>query len=90
MRAGNGDRNLETFVRAGGKVDIYRASSAALRDAVQKVEGLKRFSVLLEQPTKHLGYWFEQAVLVLEPGQWAWNTQGAEDKAKKIVSTLAN
>ena len=89
MRAGNGERNLEAFVRAGGKVDIHRASSAALREAVKKVDRLRCFSILLQQPTKHAGYWFEQAILALEPGQWAWNTQGAEDKAKNIVASLA-
>jgi hypothetical protein len=86
MRSGNGDSNLETFVRNGGRADIYRASSASLNEAVDRDEHLKRLAVFVRQPSKHIGYWFEQAILTFEQDQWAWNTRQAESKAKNFVA----
>jgi len=90
MRAGNGDRNLENYVRAGGRVDIHRSRGNTIRRAIDEGKALKGFAPLVAQATKHIAYWVEQIILASEPGQWAWNTNGADTATRRFVASLAS
>jgi hypothetical protein len=89
MRSGNGERNLIRYLNAVGKVEIHRISARGLAETVAHVQKLRVFAPLLLQPNKHPGYWFEQAILFHEPREWAWNTNGTENKAGLVIGGLS-
>lgn len=88
MRNGNGDRNLISYLKSGGKVDIHRISARGIERSVTGIEKLQVFAPLLRQPDEHIGYWFEQAILLHEVKDWAWNKQGAKKPAKQVIEGL--
>lgn len=88
MRAGNGDDTLVNHLRAGHRVDIHRIAEAGLRQAVLATAALRRLAPLLEQPTQHVGYWFEQFVLHEDGRAWRWNTAPVEGRALAVFRAL--
>lgn len=88
MRAGNGNDNSINYLRTGKKVDIYRISSANIGTAVREIPALRSLASLLTQPTKHVGYWFEQFCLYADRHSWRWNTAGADAGAQAIIRSL--
>lgn len=73
MRNGNNNYNLIQYLQTGKEVDIYRAPSKVLARLVSEHSELNYLNPLLTLPIstkKHLGYWFEQAVLHYEHPQW--------------------
>jgi hypothetical protein len=84
MRRGNGQDNLENFLRSGEKALIYHISAALIGKAVEEVQYLSVFAPLLHQPANHVGYWFEQFILYSEGKEWRWNTAST----KKVAQTL--
>ena len=88
MRAGNGNDTLLNYLSAGHRVDIHRISAAGLRQAVLGTEALHRLAPLLEQPTRHVGYWFEQFVLHEDGESWRWNTAQVEGRARALFQML--
>ena len=88
MRAGNGDDNPINFLRSDKKIDIYRISGATIAKAVAEVRALQPLQPLLAQPTKHIGYWFEQLVLYSDDRAWRWNTASVDGPAQAVLRSL--
>jgi hypothetical protein len=88
MRAGREGQNLIIYLEAGNQVIIYRMPCSKMSEAVREIEGLNRFIPLLNQPKKHVGYWFEQLILKYEPNTWKWNIAGVERGAQRIFAAL--
>lgn len=88
MRAGNGNDTLLNYLSAGHRVDIHRISALGLRQAVLGTEALHRLAPLLEQPTRHVGYWFEQFVLHEDGKSWRWNTAQVEGRARALFQMI--
>lgn len=88
MRAGNGDDNPVNFLRAGQKIDIHRVSAEQIGRAVAELPDLRYLQPLLNQPTKHVGYWIEQLTLHTQKGLWRWNTAPADGPAIALFRTL--
>ncbi len=89
MRNGKNNSNLIQYLQTGKEVDIYRAPSKALARLVSAHSELNYLNPLLTLPIstkKHLGYWFEQAVLHYEYPQWCWNSAGAEKTLSKVLT----
>lgn len=80
MRAGKGADTPVALLKNGGRIAVYRARADRVVDAIRVRPDLSALQVLATQPrtsTRHLGWWFEQYVLLSEPGQWRWNTTPA-------------
>lgn len=90
MRAGNGSDNPLTFLQSGRKITIYRMSAHQIEHAVITKSELEPYHPLLQQPTKHVGYWFEQAILRSEPDVWRWNTASADRQVGVILAKRRN
>lgn len=88
MRAGNGNDTLLNYLSAGHRVDIHRISALGLRQAVLGTEALHRLAPLLEQPTRYVGYWFEQFVLHEDGKSWRWNTAQVEGRARALFQMI--
>ena len=88
MRAGNGADTLVAYLRTGYQVDIHRIAAAGLRRAVLGTSALTRLTPLLEQPTQHVGYWFEQFALYEYGRTWRWNTAPVEGRALAVFRGL--
>ena len=88
MRAGNGNDNPISFLKAAQKIHIHRISAHAIGTAVSKTPALASLAKLLLQPRttrKHVGYWFEQYILFHEHSQWRWNTAVADNGIRGIL-----
>ena len=90
MRAGNGDDNPIGFLRSGKKIDIYRISAEQISHALTSVSELSGLRSLLDQPTKHVGYWFEQLLLHTKKAMWRWNTAPADGPSVAVFRTLGH
>lgn len=91
MRAGNGQDNPVSFLRGGRSVEIYRAPADVLARKVEETPRLAPLAPLLRQPRtskRHLGWWFEQYVLYLEPRAWRWNTSPAERVISQVLGPM--
>lgn len=88
MRSGNGDDNPVNFLRSGKRIDIHRFSADQISRAVAAVSELSWLRPLLNQQTKHVGYWIEQLTLHTQKGLWRWNTAPADGPAVAIFRTL--
>lgn len=89
MRAGNGPKNLISFLQSGQEVEVYRFSGTQMREVTNSKPELHALSELILQPhtaRKHLGWWFEQYVLYREPNMWQWNTDPADKIIHKVIS----
>lgn len=89
MRAGNGGDTPVSFLQAGRKIEIHRIAEPSIAIAVSQTPELAALRPLLSQPRqgqKHCGYWFEQYVLLTEPGRWRWNIQPAGSAIATLVS----
>ncbi|MCY4745647.1 hypothetical protein NYO99_11745 [Pelomonas sp. UHG3] len=88
MRAGNGSDTPHAFLLSGKSIVIYRSASQRLASAVNADPALARLRTLTEQPRtarQHLGWWYEQYVLLSEPGQWRWNTAPADSTLASLL-----
>jgi hypothetical protein len=89
MRRGNGADNPVNFLRAGRKIEIHRIAAEAIAAIVANTPELHFLSLLAQQPRtarSHLGYWFEQYMLWVEPPPlWRWNAAPAN---KALLRTL--
>ena len=93
MRKGNGVRNLISYLRCGNKVKIYVLQGSKLFSLTEQLEDFKKLAPLINRPSFnskviHPGFWFEQLILRESSNQWAWNTNGADKKAIKIIDEL--
>lgn len=88
MRKGNGEDNLENFLRSGEKVHIYRISVVSIEKAVKQEKYLSCFEPLLNH--KHVGYWFEQLILYSEGKEWRWNIAGVDGKASSVLQAAGH
>lgn len=91
MRAGNGPKNLISFLQSGQEVEVYRFSGTQMREVVNSKIELHALSDLILQPhtaRKHLGWWFEQYVLYREPNKWQWNSDPADKIIHKVISAI--
>lgn len=60
----------------------------------EQLEDFKKLRPLINRPSfmskeNHPGYWFEPIILRESRHQWAWNTDGVDDKARKIMNELS-
>lgn len=85
MRAGNGSDNPVQFLQSGRKISIHRISAKQIAHAVEGRPGLEAYRPLLWHPGKHVGYWFEQALLS-EPRAWRWNTASADKQLRGLLA----
>lgn len=85
MRAGNGMDNPVQFLKSGRKITIHCISAKRIAHAVESEPRLEPYRPLLWQPSKHVGYWFEQAILS-EPRAWRWNTASADKQLRGILA----
>lgn len=89
MRAGNGEDNPVTYLRAGGRVDILRVGESSMRRALTDAPALMRLAAPMTAMTKkHVGYWLEQVILAKEPKQWRWNTSAADREAVRLIAAM--
>jgi hypothetical protein len=91
MRKGNGADNPVAFLNSGNQVSIFRARADAVADLVSRVSNLEELQILTRQPRtprKHLGWWFEQYVLLSEWGSWRWNTARADKAVAGLFLSL--
>jgi hypothetical protein len=97
MRKGNKFDTSDTpvaFLQSGRAIEIYRIPSAAIAAVVSKTPELTFLAPLPRQSRtsrKHLGYWFEQYMLVVEPPPlWRWNSSTANRALAHILAGDAN
>lgn len=95
MRKGNSFDSSDTpvaFLQSGRKIDIHRIRSADIAGVVCKTPELDFLAPLPRQPRtlrKHLGYWFEQYVLFVEPPPlWRWNSSAANKALPQILAAV--
>jgi hypothetical protein len=93
MRKGNGEQNLINYLQSEKKVKIYVIAGSKLSSLVEQLEDFKGLPPLINRPSfnskeNHPGFWFEQLILRESSTQWAWNTNGADKKAIKIMNEL--
>jgi len=89
MRAGNGADTPHALLTGGKSIVIYRSAAQRLSAAIEADPTLARLRTLVEQPQtakQHLGWWYEQYVLLSEPGQWRWNTATADAALARLFS----
>ncbi|MGB4061116.1 MAG: hypothetical protein WBK26_12975 [Burkholderiaceae bacterium] len=86
MRAGNGSDNPIQFLQSGRQITIHRISAKQIAHAVEGRTELAAYRPLLRHPGKHVGYWFEQAILHSEPQAWRWNTASADKQLRGILA----
>ena len=87
MRAGNGDDTPVNYLKAGGRIDLYRMAEPSMKRALAEVSSLERIaSPLAAMTRKHLGYWLEQVILAKYSKQWRWNTAAANREAVRLVA----
>jgi len=97
MRKGNDERNLISYLQSGKKVKIYVITGIKLTSLVAEFDSFKKFLPFINYPSgrlrysfeEHPGYYFEQIILRESHNQWAWNTRGVDDKARKIMDELS-
>lgn len=100
MRTGRNGANLQTYLEAGGKVDIYLAESDDLCGLVSTMPEHANLNRLLSGQVPfshathlkykyHTGYWAEQLILRDELSQWAWNSE-APTKLAREAMRIAN
>lgn len=82
MRRGRDRDNLESFLAAGGSVDVYRLPMHRFRTQTPQDPVLRRLLALPTASRQHLGYWAEQ-LLLLSCGPWRWNV--AKPSASAVV-----
>jgi hypothetical protein len=80
--------NMVRHLREGGEVHIHLISGLDLASLAQSRPDWSHLRALVAQPTKHLGYWFEQAILMETKTQWAWNTNGPDRQAAQVLKAL--
>ena len=97
MRKGNKFDTSVTpvaFLQSGRTIEIHRISSAAVAAVVTKTRELDFLAPLPRQSRtsrKHLGYWFEQYMLFVEPPPlWRWNSSTATKALPQILGSSAN
>ncbi len=91
MRAGNGDKNLIAYLAGGGKVRIHVVGRHDLARAVREVGPLAWLARLLDEPVgkgMHTGTRFENAILHLEAGLWAWHTKWADARVASMLKDM--
>ncbi len=89
MRAGKGSDTPIAFLNEDRQIDIYRVASNKIAALVSSNPALEKLRVLAElprTPRQHLGWWYEQYVLLSEPNQWRWNIATAY---KPLVNLFA-
>ncbi len=89
MRKGNGDDHPVSFLGTGRTISIFRARAADIADLVSQEPELEPLQVLAKQPRtprKHLGWWFEQYILLSEWGAWRWNTAPADRAVRSLFA----
>lgn len=87
LRAGNGADTALAHLQSGRQIVIYRARAERLAAIIQADPGLEILRVLLRQPLtakQHLGWWFEQYVLLSEAGQWRWNSASSDHTLSRL------
>jgi hypothetical protein len=72
MRRGRDRDNLESFLAAGGSVEVYRLPMHRLRCEPATHPVLRGLQNLPTSSRQHLGYWAEQ-LLLHRSGPWRWN-----------------
>lgn len=94
MRDGNGKPSLISYLRASGRLTIYRAASSDLSRMISEDTLLKPMLPLADGRIKlsrgrdHIGYWLEQLALRDELPEWQWNSAGAQAEAVAILKQL--
>lgn len=92
MRKGKNGKNLVQYLRTGKEIEIHRAQSKVLARLVVERAQLRQLNPILSFPIstkKHLGYWFEQAVLHYEYPLWQWNFAQADKVLSKVLPAAA-
>lgn len=87
MRAGNGGDTPLDFLAGGNSIIILRARAENIAALIESDPALTKLQILERQPRttkEHLGWWFEQYVLMSEPKQWRWNTALPDNKLRKL------
>lgn len=88
MRAGNGGDNLVAFLSTGMKVLIHRISADTIAKVVADTPAMSSLSKLLTQPRtakEHVGFWFEQYILLHQHKKWRWNTAPAGNAIRTLI-----
>lgn len=88
MRNASSPMNMVRYLREGGKVHIHVISGPELASLAHSQPDWGDLRPLVAQPSKHLGYWFEQAILMETKNHWIWNTNGPDRQAVQVLKTI--
>lgn len=88
LRNEGGVDNLAEHLSRGNKVHIHAVPGEALTRLTAERGDWAWLAPLTQQPTEHVGYWFEQAILMESKPSWAWNVRPVDPTAARVLRGL--
>jgi hypothetical protein len=89
MRRGRGEDNLESYLKLGREVKVFRIAAADVYRFAKSAQDLHSLYRLMQQPLPprtHQAGWLEQYVLHYELPAWRWNKDGASAEVSRFLA----
>lgn len=88
LRNDGGADNLVEHLARGHKAHIHVIPGEVLTRLTAERREWARLAPLTRQPSDHVAYWFEQAILMESKPRFAWNVRNADANAMNVLRAL--